>query len=128
MAVKPLKTYKVWIIIEEWDHEAEEGSELDAPGSALCELRSYEEAFQFADKLDAIAHAMLDATEQQPGGQMPADAGDWRVESTPCWPNAYKVVNDRVQPDNSIRNYFPSAALAQAEANRRNQQTANSKD
>jgi hypothetical protein len=46
-----MKTYKVWIEIEEFDSETEEGQTLDAPGASLKEFDSYEDAYKFAEGL-----------------------------------------------------------------------------
>lgn len=52
-----MKTFKVWIEIEEYDDETETGQTLDAPGAALVEFETYEEAYRFAERLDAIQAA-----------------------------------------------------------------------
>jgi len=45
----------------------------------------------------------------------------WHVIKTDCYPNAWKVVNDGVVPYNGTNEYFPSVELAQAEADKRNE-------
>ena len=45
----------------------------------------------------------------------------WHVLKTDCYPNAWKVVNDGVVPYNGTNEYFPSVELAQAEADKRNE-------
>ena len=46
-----MKTYKVWIEIEEYDTQTGEGETLDAPGAAIAEFDSYEQAWDFAEDL-----------------------------------------------------------------------------
>lgn len=48
-----MKTYKVWIEIEEYDTETQEGKTLDAPGAALAEFKAYEDAWEFVERLTA---------------------------------------------------------------------------
>lgn len=42
------KVYKVWIDIEEYDTDTEDGQPCDAPGGSLAEFATYEEAREFA--------------------------------------------------------------------------------
>ena len=50
-----MKTYKVWIEIEEYDNETEEGETLDAPGASVAEFKTSKEALEFAALLSNMA-------------------------------------------------------------------------
>lgn len=53
------KSYKVWIEIEEYDHDTEEGQTLDAPGASVADFDTYAEAWEFAEKLTRSAGQSL---------------------------------------------------------------------
>ena len=46
-----MKTYKVWIEIEEYDTETGDGVTLDGPGGSVAEFDTYDEALEFADEI-----------------------------------------------------------------------------
>lgn len=50
-----MKTYKVWIEIEEYDEKTGNGKTLDAPGSSLASFDSYDEAYAYAERITKAA-------------------------------------------------------------------------
>ena len=62
-----MKIYKVWIEIEEFDTESEEGHTVDAPGGTLVELPTYKEAYDFANRLQIVGeHRAQDIKSNAP--------------------------------------------------------------
>lgn len=55
---QPRASYKVWLHIERHDEETDASDECDAPGAALAEFATYEEAYAFACKV-TDSHAEL---------------------------------------------------------------------
>jgi hypothetical protein len=47
-------TYKVWIEIEEYNADTEEGRTLDAPGASVAEFETYHQAWEFADLIYSV--------------------------------------------------------------------------
>jgi hypothetical protein len=51
-------TFKVWLEIEQVDEETGESEILDAPGSSLAMFDSYEEAWDYAERVTRLAEAI----------------------------------------------------------------------
>jgi hypothetical protein len=51
-------TFKVWIEIEQYNEKKSDGQELDAPGSYLAEFQSYEEAWEYAERVTRLAEGI----------------------------------------------------------------------
>jgi hypothetical protein len=58
------KTYKVWVEIEEYDDVEEEGCTLDAPGASVAEFDDYDDAYAFAERLNAAGDTMMRLEEE----------------------------------------------------------------
>ena len=48
-------TFKVWLEIERYDDETGQGEEMDAPGSSLATFETYEEAWDYAERVSHFA-------------------------------------------------------------------------
>jgi hypothetical protein len=51
-------TFKVWLEIEQYNEETGDGHELDAPGSYLAEFQTYEEAWEFAERVTRLCEGI----------------------------------------------------------------------
>ena len=45
-------TYRVWVDIEEFNHNTESGVECDGPGGSVAEFDNYDKAYEFAARLN----------------------------------------------------------------------------
>jgi hypothetical protein len=48
-------TYKVWLEIEEYNEKTGRGTEMDAPGASLAAFDTYEEAWDYAERVSRVA-------------------------------------------------------------------------
>ena len=48
-------TFKVWLEIERYDEKTGSGETMDAPGSYLAEFTTYEEAWEYAERVTRLA-------------------------------------------------------------------------
>jgi hypothetical protein len=48
-------TFKVWIEIERYNERTDHGETMDAPGSSLAAFDTYEEAWDYADRVMRLA-------------------------------------------------------------------------
>ncbi len=51
-------TYKVWLEIEEYDDKTGRGKDMDAPGSSLAAFDTYEEAWDYAERISRLAESI----------------------------------------------------------------------
>jgi len=51
-------TFKVWLEIERFDEETGHGEDLDAPGSSLATFCTYEEAWDYAERVTRLAESI----------------------------------------------------------------------
>jgi hypothetical protein len=51
-------TYKVWIEIEEYNDKTGHGTDMDAPGSSLAEFDTYQEAWDYAERVTRLAEGI----------------------------------------------------------------------
>jgi hypothetical protein len=51
-------TFKVWIEIEQYNEKTGDGQEMDAPGSYLAEFDTYEEAWEYAERITRLAEGI----------------------------------------------------------------------
>ena len=51
-------TFKVWLEIERYNEKTGDGQELDAPGSYLAEFQTYEEAWEYAERVTRFAEGI----------------------------------------------------------------------
>ncbi len=81
-------TYKVWLEIEEYDENTEHGKNMDAPGSSLAAFDSYEEAWDYAERvtnltISVCAQAIvLDLVQL---GLMTLDEGEAEFDGAMYW-------------------------------------------
>jgi hypothetical protein len=55
MTEKNAITFKVWLEIERYDEETGQGEDVDAPGSSLATFYTYEEAWDYAERVTHFA-------------------------------------------------------------------------
>ena len=56
MSKKPKHiTFKVWLEIERYNDKTGRGQDMDAPGSSLAEFDTYEEAWEYAERVTQLA-------------------------------------------------------------------------
>jgi hypothetical protein len=48
-------TFKVWLEIEQYNEKTGDGQEMDAPGAALADFDTYEEAWEYAERVTRLA-------------------------------------------------------------------------
>jgi hypothetical protein len=48
-------TYKVWLEIERYNDKTGHGEDVDAPGSSLATFDTYEEAWDYAERITRFA-------------------------------------------------------------------------
>jgi hypothetical protein len=48
-------TFKVWLEIERFNEKTGHGQDVDAPGSSLATFDTYEEAWDFAERVACLA-------------------------------------------------------------------------
>ena len=58
------KVFKVWVEIEEYDEGAGVGETVDTPGASVITLDRYEEAWQFAARLNEAGETMRRQIEE----------------------------------------------------------------
>jgi len=51
-------TFKVWLEIEEYDEESGHSRDMDAPGSALATFDTYEDAWDYAERVTRLAEGI----------------------------------------------------------------------
>jgi hypothetical protein len=51
-------TFKVWIEIERFNEKTGASEDMDAPGSSLATFGSYEEAWDYAERVTRLAEGM----------------------------------------------------------------------
>jgi hypothetical protein len=51
-------TYKVWLEIEQYNEKTGDSQDLDAPGSSLAEFDTYEEAWDYAERITHFAECI----------------------------------------------------------------------
>jgi hypothetical protein len=51
-------TYKVWIEIEQYNRKTDAGQEMEAPGSSLAEFDTYEDAWDYAERVTRLAEGI----------------------------------------------------------------------
>jgi hypothetical protein len=51
-------TFKVWLEIEQCNEKTGDGQELDAPGSYLAEFQTYEDAWDYAERVTRLAEGI----------------------------------------------------------------------
>lgn len=51
-------TFKVWIEIEQYREKTGQGQTMDAPGSSLATFDTYEEAWNFAERVTHLAETI----------------------------------------------------------------------
>jgi hypothetical protein len=47
--------FKVWLEIERYNEKTESGQTMDAPGSSLATFDTYEQAWDYADRVTRLA-------------------------------------------------------------------------
>jgi hypothetical protein len=50
--------FNVWLEIERYDEDTGDGLTMDAPGASLATFASYEEAWEYAERLTRLAEAI----------------------------------------------------------------------
>lgn len=50
--------FKVWLEIEQFDEETGHSETLDAPGSSLASFETYEEAWDYAERVTRLAEGI----------------------------------------------------------------------
>lgn len=50
--------FKVWLEIERFNAKTGAGQDLDAPGSSLAEFKTYEEAWEYAERVTRLAEGI----------------------------------------------------------------------
>jgi hypothetical protein len=55
MTEKNAITFKVWLEIERYDEVTGQGEDVDAPGSSLATFDTYEEAWDYAERVTHFA-------------------------------------------------------------------------
>jgi hypothetical protein len=61
-----MKTYSVWIDIEEFDPDTNRSQNLEAPGPAVSSFATYQEAWLFAERLYAQGLALIAMNPERP--------------------------------------------------------------
>jgi hypothetical protein len=51
-------TFKVWLEIERFNERTGQGEDLDAPGSSLATFHTYEEAWEYAERVTRLAEGI----------------------------------------------------------------------
>jgi hypothetical protein len=51
-------TFKVWLEIERFNEKTGEGQNLDAPGSSLAPFDTFEEAWDYAERVTRLAEGI----------------------------------------------------------------------
>jgi hypothetical protein len=51
-------TFKVWLDIERYNEKTGNGQNLDAPGSSLATFDTYEEAWEYAERVAQFAESI----------------------------------------------------------------------
>ena len=51
-------TYKVWLEIERYNERTGHGEDMDAPGSSLATFKTYEEAWDYAERVTRLAEGI----------------------------------------------------------------------
>ena len=51
-------TFKVWLEIERYDEETGHGQDMDAPGSSLATFETYEEAWDYAERVTRLSESI----------------------------------------------------------------------
>jgi hypothetical protein len=51
-------TFKVWLEIEQFNEKTGAGQEMDAPGSYLATFDTYEEAWEYAERITRFAECI----------------------------------------------------------------------
>jgi len=60
-------TFKVGIEIERYDEDSGESEDRDAPGSSLATFQTYEEAWDYAERVTRLADGII--TQVEPNGE-----------------------------------------------------------
>jgi hypothetical protein len=58
MAKRKRITFNVWLEIERYDEKTGDGQNMDAPGSELATFDTYEEAWDYAERVTRLAEAI----------------------------------------------------------------------
>ena len=61
-----MKSYNVWVEIEEYDDETDEYTTLDAPGSKIGTFAEYDKAARLVDKLNEVGLCIAKSLLTQP--------------------------------------------------------------
>jgi hypothetical protein len=67
-------TFKVWLEIERYDERIGEGQTMDAPGSSLAQFATYEEAWDYAQRVTSLDAAQAAIADAEAAGITPASA------------------------------------------------------
>ena len=51
-------TFKVWIEIERYNQKTGASENLDAPGSSLADFDTYDEAYEYAERVTQLAEGI----------------------------------------------------------------------
>jgi hypothetical protein len=51
-------TFKVWLEIERFNEKTGASADMDAPGSSLATFKTYEEAWDFAERVTCLAEGI----------------------------------------------------------------------
>lgn len=51
-------TFKVWLEIERYNDRTGNGHDMDAPGSSLATFDTYEEAWDYAERITSLAEGI----------------------------------------------------------------------
>ena len=51
-------TFKVWLEIERYNERTGHGEDMDAPGSSLATFKTYEEAWNYAERVTRLAEGI----------------------------------------------------------------------
>ena len=51
-------TFKVWLDIERYDAKTDESQTMDAPGSSLATFDTYQEAWDYAERVTRLAEGI----------------------------------------------------------------------
>ena len=51
-------TFKVWLEIERYNERTGHGEDMDAPGSSLATFETYEEAWDYAERVTRLAEGI----------------------------------------------------------------------
>jgi hypothetical protein len=58
MTKKSTITFKVWLEIERFNETTDSGETMDAPGSSLATFATYEEAWDYAERVTHLAETI----------------------------------------------------------------------